>query len=384
MSIFDVQHQPRAHRMVQRALACERTPHAYVFAGPAGVGKEMLASRLAKLLLCASPVERKLPKEVAAGWDATAGVDACGQCEECTLFNAGTHPDFSLIHRQLNKQHPDQQVRKRKALMLSVEVIRHFLIDRLSTSPARGRAKVFIVREAERLSESAQNSPLKSLEEPPHRTFIILLANALERLLTKTRSRCQQVVFQTLPDAFIESQLSSLRPDAGDKASAFAARQAMGSIGTALQLIDDGVHALKTQWGEKLAELASARRGFAPTALAKPFEADAKQLAEHVKQRDPDVSDTDSTRAGLQTLIAALASFYNDALRSATGAALTPINADQPKIIQAIASAHTTDQLQQALRRLSEAEYHLSRNAHIELALETLFIQLTRAARRAA
>ena len=66
MSIFDVQYQPRAHRIIQRAMACERMPHAYLFAGPEGVGKEMLANRVARLLLCSSPVDAPLPVGVVA------------------------------------------------------------------------------------------------------------------------------------------------------------------------------------------------------------------------------------------------------------------------------------------------------------------------------
>jgi len=251
VSIFDVRYQPRAHRILQRALASRRMPHAYVFAGPEGVGREMLAMRLAETLLCESPVNRPVPPEMKEFVDATQALDACGECQDCRLVRAGTHPDLFLIHRQLNREHPDATVRKQKALFLSVDVIRHFLVDRGYTRPMRGRAKVFIVREAERLNEAAQNSLLKTLEEPPSDTFIILIAAALDRLLPTTRSRCQHVRFQTLPADFVAERLGELRPDTAAEERAYVAWHAGGSLGASLRQIDDGLFELKRTWGGK-------------------------------------------------------------------------------------------------------------------------------------
>jgi len=255
MSIFDVEHQPRAHRILQRALACERMPHAYLFAGPEGVGKEMLARRLAKTLLCSSPVRRPMPQTIADAVPAGEGADACNECQECRLVDADTHPDLFLIYRQLNRQHPDSTIRKQKALVLGVDVIRHFLIERSGTRPSRGRAKVFIVREAERLNESAQNSLLKTLEEPPPATFIILLTHALDQMLPTTRSRCQHVVFQSLPSDYVTRRLKTLRSDADPHEIDYAARHAGGSLGLALRQLDDGLYGLKHTWGARLVEL---------------------------------------------------------------------------------------------------------------------------------
>ncbi len=406
MSIFDVQHQPRAHRIIQRALSCERMPHAYLFAGPEGVGKEMLAHALAQTLLCESPVRRAMPETIAEAVPGGQGADACGECQDCRLVGAGTHPDLFLIYRQLNRQHPDAAVRKQKALVLGVEVIRHFLIDRVGTRPSRRRAKVFIVREAERLNESAQNSLLKTLEEPPDATFIILLTHAMDRMLPTTRSRCQQVVFQSLPDDYVADRLRVLRRDAEAPEVTYIARHAGGCLGAALRQIDDGLYALKRTWGDRLAGLfgaagghdresasgratASARRpdpqaarGPAPHELARPFTDDAKTLGNCVIGRDPEVSQTDATRVGLQSLLAVLADFYLDALRQVNDAQLPQINADQPEVIDQLAQTHTTASLVSALKHLSDAETNLARNAHIELTLETLFIRLAQSTDR--
>jgi DNA polymerase-3 subunit delta' len=405
--ISDVQHQPRAHRIIQRALASRRMPHAYLFAGPEGVGKEMMALGLAQTMLCASPVHGagaevlqeaeargRAGEQKEGGQDARSPVggrdahppeqyiDACGACQDCRLVEAGTHPDQFLIYRQLGKQHPDALVRKRLATQLGVDVIRHFLINQAGHRPSRGRAKVFIVREAERMSEEAQNALLKTLEEPPPDTFLILLAPGLDRMLPTTRSRCQHVLFSALPPGFVRGRLGALRPEADAAALAYAARHCGGSLGQALREIDDGVYAMKCAWGRRLAELATAGPSFAAHALAGPFEQDAKALAKLIADRDPDISDTDATRAGIRTLLAAMADFYLDATRRAQEADLPLVNADQPEVIDALLRTGGTDGPAGGLREIHNTESNLARNANIQLTLEGLFIRLTQAASR--
>ncbi len=376
MSIFDVRHQERAHRIIQRALTSRRLPHAYLFVGPEGVGKEMLALRLARTLLCAAPIHRTAPEVFPH--TSIEGLDACGQCTDCRLIDAGTHPDLHLIFRQLNRQHPDPLVRKQKALFLGVEVIRHFLIERAGTRPNRGRAKVFVIREAERMNEAAQNSLLKNLEEPAASTFIILISSALDRMLPTVRSRCQPVAFQPLPVDFVAERLHALHPETDPQELNYLARRSGGSLGTACKLLDDGLFPIKQTWGKQLTTLLNPPRGFAPPELAKPFAEDAKKLGKCVTTRDPDVSDTDATRQGLQSLLAVLADFYVDALRLRVGAHLPPLNADQPEIAEQLAASRSAPALLTSLRAITEADTNLARNANIDLALEALFIQLAR------
>ena len=165
MQISDVRHQDRAHRVLQLALSSNRVPHAYIFHGPSGVGREMLALRLARVMLCGS---RGRSAADEGGLDLGIEVtDACGKCDDCKLMEAETHPDLHLIHRQLGALHPDQAVRNRQGLELMVQVIRHFVVDQSMLKSVQGRGKVFVVREAERMSTEAQNALLKTLEEPP-------------------------------------------------------------------------------------------------------------------------------------------------------------------------------------------------------------------------
>src|SRR5262245_60216846 len=155
MPLSDVQHQDDAMRRLQRGLRSQRTPHAYVFSGPPGVGKEMTATRFAAVLLCGNR------REIPGGDRGEKRIDACGRCDDCVMMAAGTHPDFHRIYRRLNRMHPDRLVRGRKATELSVDVVRHFVIEQVGRSPARGRAKVYVILDADRMSISAQNALLK-------------------------------------------------------------------------------------------------------------------------------------------------------------------------------------------------------------------------------
>ncbi len=371
MPFFDVLHQERAQRILLRALAGDRLPHAYIFHGPPGVGKRMLADRLAMRLLCPRP--RNVAPPAGSALAGIPCVDACGECPDCHTALAGTHADLHVIHRGLREYHPDAEVRRRKGLELGIDVIRHFLIDAVGKRPIRGRAKVFIVEEAERLSTEAQNAMLKTLEEPPPTTFIILLTRAIDRLLATTRSRAHPVPFRALPSEFVERMLCELRPDLPADATAYLARISEGRLGVALQYADDDMHGTKRAIGEPLARL-SART---VDEFARTVSEQAAQYAKRIAGRDEgDDTETEVTRVGLRALLAALAAFYTDALRRKAGRSDPPINADQPAVIDALARRHSARGLTRAIREIVAAESSIDRNANVQLAVETLALRL--------
>ena len=237
------------------------------------------------------------------------------------------------------------------------------------------------MRAAERLNDAAQNCLLKTLEEPPAQTFLILLTHSLGRLLPTTRSRCQQVIFQTLPTSFVDERLRELRPDAKPDVVKYLARHSAGQLGTALRDLDDGLYPLKQAWCEQVSKLAVGNAELAPTALAKPFVADAKILGKCIIERDPDVSETDATRAGLRTLLSVLGDLYLDVLRRQENLSLAVINSDQEAMVEAMTKQVSANSLQRSLEYLTRAEQNLTSNAHVELTLETLFIRLADPAR---
>ncbi len=159
----------RARDFLRTAIGQERLPHALLFAGPEGVGKRALALALAAWLQC----ER-------------AGDDACGDCSACRQSQAGTHPDLQLVQLAAGKKE------------IGIDRIRE-LKRFMQLQPVRGRAKVAVIDDAHLLTVAAQNALLKVLEEPPARSFVLLISGRPDGLLATVRSRCQRLQFAPLP-----------------------------------------------------------------------------------------------------------------------------------------------------------------------------------------
>lgn len=419
MPFDDVKHQDIARDRVRRALQSGRMPHAYLFTGRPGVGRQMFAERLAQYLLCAARRDDAAdseggglfaPSESNQPPGESPVLDACGACEDCRMFAAGTHPDYHPIYRGLNRHHPDKLVQKRKALEHSVEVIRHFLLDAVTLRPSRGRAKVFIVSEAERLSIGAQNAMLKTLEEPPGHSYLILIASSADELLPTTRSRCHHVAFQALPTDFIVQELIARGATAPDEAR-FLAALSQGSLGAALQLTRGGVVAQRDavmaslrgvtadplgtsrQWQE----LAKLLTGFKPPDESETDEAPAvksKRPAAPIKPQGDDAADDDNedaddgdeietgpdvrtVREGQRLLLAVLGALLGDALRAAAG--VLPHALTEAGQARAIAAGASPRRIGEAIRAVSAAERQLELNANVGLVFDALAIAMARA-----
>jgi len=298
----------------------------------------------------------------------------CGDCEDCRLVRAGSHPDLHLIYRQLIKYHDDPLVRKRKGLDLGVDVIRQFVIDRVGAKPSRGRAKVFLVREADRITPQAQNALLKTLEEPPETTFLILLVGSLDAMLPTTRSRCHQVAFAPLPADFVEAELTQRLPDLSAERRRFLARFSQGSLGLALQYAEDS---LDQRNDELLTLLRSLPTQPTATAVDK-LSAEAEILGEHYRRRDPEITETEAQRRGLKALLALASTWYRDVLHTAAGCRELIANAASLDRLEAAAGAATPDRAAGAIQTLATTETQLDANVNTKLCLDALVIRLAR------
>jgi len=170
--------------------------------GPEGVGKKTLVLMLAAIVNC------KNPKENAA----------CGRCPSCVQASSSAHPDIRLY------QPEKDQIRIEPMRELSREA--HF-------RPFEGEVRFFIIDGAERMNENAANSILKTMEEPPETSRLVLITHLPHKLLATIRSRCQIFSFQSLGRKEIESYLSQR---GGEENLMMRAAFAGGSIGRALSL----------------------------------------------------------------------------------------------------------------------------------------------------
>lgn len=389
MRFADVRHQDDALDLIQRSLRAKRTPHAYLFAGPDGVGKELTAHCLAATLLCpdassdgSSPAAGTSSASGASLFDdlavedgprdtANLSIEACGTCSDCNRLRAGTHPDLHIIHRLLSREHPDADVRKRKARDIGVDVIREFVIKKAGLKPIHGIAKIFVIREADRITPAAQNALLKTLEEPPDRTYIVLLAASASNLLETTISRCQRIDFNTLPFAFVQERLAAAAPQMSPEQTRWYAHHAGGQLGVAHDAMAHGLYELNIRIIDSMAGMGDAT---VESVIARWTES-AKELGKYYRKADPEISDTEATRRALRTILALTAGFFADLTRCATGGP-DIVNEHQRDLIRRLADRLAVARAADAVERLARAERHLSLNANTQLVLEALLNDL--------
>ncbi len=219
--------QDTAVSTLRRALQSGRVHHAYLFDGPAGVGKELAAFGLAQALVCETRKE--------------GGDRACGTCSACTRAvpreetRRPVHPDVVVLERGL---YDAAQIGRRtdESQDISIDQVRTLVLARAAYGPHEGRAKVFVIRRAEEMSVPAANALLKTLEEPGQRTHFVLLSAQASLLLPTILSRTQRVRFASLPDDTVRTILLGRAVEAARAAE--IARLAGGSVEVALGLAD--------------------------------------------------------------------------------------------------------------------------------------------------
>src|SRR5262249_10173872 len=153
---------------------------AYLFTGPPGVGKKLFAVELARALLCEDPPPGRL--------------EACDRCPACAQVGAGAHPGFATPGRPAGGHR------------LPIEAVRAPCLT-VRPKAAPGHGKVAILDDADDLNEAAANCFLKTLEEPPPRSVLILVGTSPDRQLTTIVSRCQVVRFAPLPEELVAELL---------------------------------------------------------------------------------------------------------------------------------------------------------------------------------
>jgi DNA polymerase-3 subunit delta' len=225
----DLRGHDAAERRLLEAWTAGRMPHAWLLAGPPGIGKATLAYRLARFVLSGGEGEgaglfgEALPPTSLA-------VDV--ESPTARLVASESHPDLKILRRRPN----DRGV---LSAVIRVDDVRAFEATlRLKTSA--GGWRVAIIDEAERMNVNAENALLKILEEPPPKTLILLVCNALNAMLPTTRSRCRRLMLSPLADTDVAALVTRAHPDLSPADLSLILRLAEGSPGQALDLVSAG------------------------------------------------------------------------------------------------------------------------------------------------
>ncbi len=313
-----------------RARGRGRLAHAYLFSGPAGVGKRLVAGELAKALLCQGP-------------DANGKLQACDQCPACVLVEAGTHPDFFAVGR------PEE------ANEVPIEAMRD-LCRSFSLKSARGKGKLAILDDADDLNDAAANCFLKTLEEPPPGSVFILVGTGPERQLPTIRSRCQVVRFAPLDQEVLENWLQSQGIDDPQQRSRLA-RLSGGSPGQALALADPELWKFRRRLLEGIA-----RPHVDSVGLSRAW-------MEFIEEAG---KDTASQRRRAALVLRLLIAFLKDALALSVGDCDQSADPDDAPLLSQLSQRLSTETILSLIDRCLEAEFHIDRYVQLVLAIESL------------
>ena len=236
--------QPHALDILNRSMQSNRVHHAWIFHGPKGTGKFTAAIAWASILLDPTSTP-DLAGNIAP--------DSTSQTQH--LINAGTHPDLHVIRKEMARYHKDEKTRNAKLATIPKAIVEEHLINPVtlaaSTQTKSIASKVFIVDEAELLNFQTQNAILKTLEEPPPGTVIILVTSNEDRLLPTIRSRCQRVSFAPLDDDAMREWITTTNIESTPEQHQWLLSTANGSPGTYQNALNANIY----QWALDLEPL---------------------------------------------------------------------------------------------------------------------------------
>lgn len=338
MSLADVKGQARAVDALTASLRSKNVHHAWLFHGPEGVGKELAALGFAQALTC--------PEKPLVG---------CGECASCSRVARRNHPDVTWVMPE------DEQVRRGLAGRsdfsatpsrdIRIEQVRK-LQERLAFRALEARYKVALLVTAHAMNQPAQNALLKTLEEPPRDTVLILISSAPDKLLPTIRSRCAKAQFGPLAPDFIASQVKAARK-LDDATAAQVAAMAGGSMARAMSLDADALANRK----EIIERFEALERTDARGWL---------QLAETLGE----------DRVTAEAALEVLQTWFRDVgLAQVGGSAL--VNSDLAPLAVAAAAKVSPAGLQRRVVLADEARNAISqRNGAVRLQLERMFVEM--------
>jgi DNA polymerase-3 subunit delta' len=235
LGLSRIKGQDNAIALLRSAFESGRLSHAYLFHGPEGVGKETTALEFAGALNCEA-----------------GGLEGCGECKACRMTESLSHPDVHIVFPHPTSMKPAELSELlaayardgyreedfgRRVAIVSVETILEEVVVKANQRPYLGPWKVFIVADADRMTTEAANTLLKTLEEPPDQTVIVLTTSRANALPATVVSRCQKIPFAALSTATVEGiLLGDARLSFSAETASAAAALAQGSAGRAVRM----------------------------------------------------------------------------------------------------------------------------------------------------
>lgn len=307
---------------LRNALQRGRLGHAFLFVGPEGVGKRRVAQHVAQGLLC----ETNAPETL----------DPCGRCAGCRQVETASHPDFFEIAKPADK------------MELPIALMQQ-LVGQLGLKPARGAHKIAVVDDADLLNEESANCFLKTLEEPPPGSLLILISSAVETQLATIVSRCQVLRFNPLSTDEVASLMVSLGA-AEESTARKLAQVGAGSVGRALESASE-------EWVEA--------RGWILDGLG-ALPAGSVALARELQRFVADAGkDAAPRRARARQVVLLAADFYRNCWRRLSGRGL-----DESEPVANFADRMDVETILDLADRCLQADRHIARYLNQSLALD--------------
>jgi len=322
----------------KKAIKADHLSHAYIFTGQDGVGKTLFAKEFIKALFCKNDES-----------------DSCNSCRNCTRIETNNHPDVFWTDIE------------EKAKFIKIENIRN-LQHSVRLSPLESDCKIFIIKEADRMNEEASNCLLKTLEEPSPNTKIILITNSITLIKETIRSRCQIIRFHPIPTHIIENQLAG-KSDADANKIGWASRFCNGSLGNALDLLDNNYYDINND---------------IVTRMTEP-DMDNLVIAEEVI--DSYLSSDDSLeekRQTLKSILHCILQLYRDLLivkvrnrHDVQQEKISLVNVDREDVLQRHVNYLTQEQIIYVIDEILESIKYIDFNLNINLLVENIITRIT-------
>jgi DNA polymerase III subunit delta' len=322
----------------RRALVRGRLASSFLFAGPPGVGKRTFALKLAEALLCQTRPE--------------TAFDPCGVCPSCAQVAAGTHPDVDVVAK------PEEKSTIPLELLIGEREHRRRegLCHNIGLKPFLGGRKIAVIDDADHLNAEGANALLKTLEEPPPRSVLILIGTTPAKQLPTIRSRCQLIRFRPLPTSIVADLLVSKGLVADPAEARRLARYSDGSLQRALDLADPDLWSFRNTLCQRLAEPA-----FDSLQLAKTVAAFIDEAGKEAPLR----------RARFRQVVAFAAEFYRQLLHAQCGVSLSEDSELQSHLRTAIERGmNNQDIATSRLDRCLDTAAQIDRNANQSTLIE--------------